>query len=366
MRTNTSDRMLYGGCGCVVAALIALALCISLPIVGNDYYQSEYCWFPPSGPNVEVVVSACDNPSLRSLSPDGKYMIYVTYQSESWLRNLETGEVRPTLAGSHWLNNNLVLGGAVWGGVGEQQAKFAIWDVTDDSITPIQWVQGIEGATTRLEDGSQMFSSEVVQWFQNAEQVYYIKQKKWAIALGADFKNHSETNYILASRTSGQYWKPESILDFLADNYISYTEIDRTIINGSARESSDGRFIVRSDGFFTADGQKIGPYIEAGPAVYGWAYDDSGVYAQHIRSGEMWVIPKAQPILKINLPLEYMSPEAQATETMRQLQLTQQKQARQRQDAIMFGGVIVALLMLLGGGWFFWRRRKIKGTQPQA
>jgi len=346
-----------------------LALCISLPIIWHEYYQLEHCWFPPNGPNVEVVVSACDNPSLRSLSPDGKYMIYVTDQSASWLLNLNTGEVRPArTTGPYWLNSEMILSGEVWGGVGEERGEFSILDVTDGSLTPLQWVQGIAGTTTRLEDGSQMFSSEVVQWFQNAEHVYYIQQKKWAIALGPDFKNHPESNYILASRRSGQYWKPESILVFLTDNHISYIEIDRTL-SGSAGVSHDGRFIARFDGFFTADGQEIGPmydftnYMEGSPVAYSWAHDDSGVYVQYDRGWDMWTIPKVQPILKINLPPEYMSPAARAAAEAYQLRSAQQKQARQRQGAIMWGSVVVALIVLLSGGWLVWRHIKHRGPK---
>jgi hypothetical protein len=48
--------------------------------------------------------------------------------------------------------------------------------------------------------------------------------------------------------------------------------------------------------------------------VYGWAYDDSGIYAQGYQSGTGWVFPPepeiAQPILKLNLPLEYLSQAA--------------------------------------------------------
>ncbi len=359
MRANAPSRVPYWGCGCIVAAVAMLALCISLPIVWNDYYQLEYCWFPPSGPNVEVVVSACDNPSLRSLSPDGKHMIYVTDQSESWLRNFSTGEVRPALitAAPIWLDNQFVLGTS------------AVWDVRDDSLTQLQWVESMEGTTSRLEDGTLVFSSEVVEWFQRAEHVYYVPEFPIrAIALSSDFKNHPESNYLLKTPSTSRAGDDQAILTFLEENDIPYIEIGK-MLSGSAWASHDGRLIARFDGFFTAEGEKIGPmydftnYMEGSPVAYGWAHDDSGVYVQYDRGWDMWTIPKAQPILKINLPPEYMSPAARAAAEAYQLQLAQQKQARQRQGVMTWGSLAGAVVVLLGGGWLVWRRRKKKSPR---
>ncbi len=103
-------------------------------------------------------------------------------------------------------------------------------------------------------------------------------------------------------------------------------------------------------------------YMEGSPVAYGWAHDGSGVYVQYDLSGGMWVIPKVQPILKINLPPEYMSPEARATAEY-QLQLAQQKQARQRQGVMTWGSLAGAVVVLLGGGWLVWRRRKKKSPR---
>jgi hypothetical protein len=261
-----------------------------------------------------------------------------------------------------------MIGGAVWGGVGDERGEFGVWDVTDNSVISVQWVQGTEGTTTRLEDGTQIFSPEVVEWFRSAESVYYVRWESWAVALGPDFKTHPENNYILASRRSGQYWDPESILTFLNDNHIAYIEVDKEFFSGSAGPSHDGRFIARFDGFFTSDGQEIGPlydsiaYLVGSPVAYGWAYDDSGVYVQYLEGGTLWIFPqlprKKQPILKINLPIEYLSPEARASEETRWEQ--EQRESLQR---VAFW---IILTIVTAGLVAFWRLRKHKNTKEVA
>src|SRR5690242_9608505 len=96
---------------CII--LLALILCIGLPIAGLEVYIWQYCLFPPSGPNVEVVVSACKSPRLLSISPDGRYISYGTVSGDQrWLLDTLTNEFHADAScGDWWLDNTIRLGG---------------------------------------------------------------------------------------------------------------------------------------------------------------------------------------------------------------------------------------------------------------
>ncbi|HEU0293374.1 MAG TPA: hypothetical protein VFR47_11600 [Anaerolineales bacterium] len=330
------------------AILIALIFCVSLPVVWLEVYIWQYCLFPPNSPNVEVVVSACDNPTIKMMSPDGRYLPYSVVTSkgyESWVLDTVTGERQlDTTCGNWWLNNTLKLGGITK--TAKYPGEFTICDITDGTKIAVEW----------SEDTIEV-PEEVVERFRDAEQVYYISFSRWAIALGPDFKNHPEQVYVLAEG----YDPTHSVLNFLKDNQISYQEINYPN-EGKRRVSHNGRFVTKlfgEDGFYTAEGTKIGPLYDNFSrdypgccTTYGWAYDDSGVYAQaHIQSGGMFPNPTPrQPILKLDLPQEYLTPAA------RQALNVYQNHARVE----MMIKVLVLILLLLAGLWFFWWRRKVK------
>lgn len=336
--------------GCKI--LVMLILCISLPIVWLEVYIWQHCLWPPSGPNVEIIVSACKSPRLYSVSPNGRYILYLAdYHGkyQSLLQDTTTGEERPAFAsGRFWLSNTLFLDEGY-----PPQTRVA--DLSNESLTSLQWVQDMEGTTTQLANGSETYSSEVVKWFRNASQVYYIPRRRWAIALGPDFKAHPENNYILANRA---YDFTNSILKFLKEHRIAYREIGYPN-NGSDLISHNGRYVMPflgPDGFYTAEGTRIGPFYDfirdhRCCLAYGWAYDDSGIYVQGSTVGSGFMLPfpgQVQPILKLNLPPEYLSPAA------RQVQRSRQNQARMA----LIIQALVLIMLLVTGSWFFWRRKR--------
>ena len=328
--------------------LVALILGIGLPIVWLEAYTWQHCVFPPSGSNVEVVVSACKNPTIKMISPDGRYLPYSVVTAnghESWVLDTVTGEQQlDTSCGNWWLNNTLKLGGITQ--TLNYSGGFTVCDINDGTKVSIEWSEGISEIT-----------DPVVKRFQNAQQVYYISINRWAVALGPDFKTHPEQAYVLAERYG--YDPTNSVLKFLKDNQISYHEVSYPN-EGSKLVSHNGRFVTKlfgEDGFYTLDGTKIGPlydnFIREYPGcctTYGWAHDDSGIYAQaYIQSGGMFPNPTPrQPILKLNLPPEYLSPTALQTQEARQ------KQAR----IALIIQVSILILLLMAGVWFFWWRNR--------
>jgi hypothetical protein len=351
-----TDEMKKYGC----SILVALILCMGLPIIWLEFYRMHHCLFPPSGPNVEVIVSACEWPIMTDLSPDGRYISYwtaTTNGSQSWLLDTVTGERRKnTSCGISWLTNAVRLG--AWTPSDGYSWEFKVCDINDGSEVSAQWVEGMAGTVTQQGDGTRIYDPKVVQWFQNAEQVYFIAWHRWAVALGPDFKSHPENNYVMAIPRRGSYWIEDDILKLLNDNQIAYTVISYPN-SGYAGVSHNGQFATPlfRDGFYTVDGTRIGPlygnltngYKECCTA-YGWAYDDSGIYVQGdtVGSGGMFPYPaKAQPILKLNLPDEYLSPAALQTQEVRQ------NQARR---ALLIR--ISTMVLLPAGIWFFWWRKR--------
>src|SRR5262245_17293103 len=115
--------------GCVFLGLLAVAGCAW---VFRQLFPD--CNAPLDNPNLEVVISACRNPHLRSTSPDGKYMVYGTEERDGglWLRNLMTGEEQPLFATSdYWISSEWLLQETKYKDVRE----FQIFDVRTKSQT---------------------------------------------------------------------------------------------------------------------------------------------------------------------------------------------------------------------------------------
>jgi len=344
--------------GCII--LVVLIFCVSLPIVWLEAYTEQYCWFPPRDPTIQVIVSACDHPTLGMMSPDGRYLPYTILTArgyEAWVLDTVTGQRQgDTSCGEWWLSKTLKLGGYTQ--AVDTPGKFTVCDIIDGTKIAAQWVEAIPGTTTQSADGTETFSAEVVEWFRNAEQVYYISFRQWAVALGPDFKVHPERVYVLASED----YYPNSILKFLKDNQITYTEID---FPNQRPQSHGGRFIasfVWREGFnfFTvADEHLISkaelPDLALDTLYAGWAYDDSGIYILSRAGGSLIIPPlleKKQPILKIYLPPEYL------TQTARQELAAYQKQAR-TVLVVRISGLI--FLVVAGLAFFWWGKKENRG-----
>jgi hypothetical protein len=272
---------------------------------------------------------------------------------------LVTGEERfPYTTGGAWLEDGLLLPR----GFPDEGAGIEIWDVRDNTRTRLQWVQGIEGTMSRREDGTPVFSSQVVEWFRNAAKVYCVQDM--AVALGPEFKTYPEHNYVLAVPPTSYGMDRIAIELFLKDNQIACTKIAPFEDHHVSR---NGRFVVKvSDryqvSFFTIEDTSIVnvDFPRTGDmGRFTWAYDNSGFYSQMREGGAIFVLPlipnPISPIMKAWLPKEYLSPEArQARESWEA-----REQIAKTQSAIVFWfGVAVLVLLPLGIlGWRGWVRR---------
>lgn len=263
-----------------------------------------------------------------------------------------------SVAAHYWLNDSLVL--QTTGGSDNWQ--FLVYDLTDGTKTPLQWIYGRHNFT------------RVLPAFQQAEIVYFAPDKRdnFAIALMPNFKDLPASNYVLTLPPTfqGGLGEEESIVNFLQDNHIPYIELrSKYFYRSPPLPSHDGRLVAKASRITDQAGNIIVQPTDSLSPITGWAHDDSGVYLQHPMTGGpvsvmtpflLW--PKDQPILKLKVPLQYLSPEARAAEEARQ---AEQRAAQQRQGIITWGSVAGALAVL-GGGWLIRRRRKNKGTRPQA
>lgn len=294
--------------GYVVLPILLVTICVW----GASSLLFSNCDALPEDPNVEVVISACRKPHLYSISPDGKYLVYGAEKQGIWLQNLNTGEEQAlSAAGHYWLSDQWLLQEADIQG----ERLFWVFDVRDGTQTPLQWVHGMPGMTSRLDDETLVFSPEVLIRFQKAETVYFVPESlKIAVALAPDFKTHPEDSYVLATPRSYRGRDPEAITAFLTDNDISYVEIKNKYYYypPDPLPSHNGHFIATGTRIMTPAGKVVVQTQELFGVIYGWAHDDSGVYFQlpRLRNGPflmlLFRVGKAEPILKLKVPEKYL------------------------------------------------------------
>jgi hypothetical protein len=322
----------------VVFVVLPLGGCVGWFVIG--YHRT--CWFPPLGPNVQLLVSACERPDFISISTDGRYLLYShippgTTQHERRILDFQTNQSQlDPGCGDLWLDGTKRF--ADTQNVNGLIVSAEICDLQDLSRTPVRWVPRIHDTMTKDEKGvwvfnpqgtmyrnekkEWVFSDEVITWFREAAQVYYIPERYWAIAVAQDYKAHADQNVLLSIPNSSDSL---TVLKFLKDNHISYQPIyainaprvshnRRHIVTGSS--DCPGRVCVQiveradpNQSDSDMSGRVLAKYeywkgwwTAQGPSYVGWVYDDSGVVFQLINHEPFAAAGPIQPILRLNIP----------------------------------------------------------------
>lgn len=357
------------------ACLTLFFIVVVLPLVGCFgwmYIGSiRNCWFPPSSANIQLVVSACEAPMLTSVSPDGRYVAYYLRArsnlsaSPYQIIDLRTSQVHYEPRAEegegfgYWLDSNLRL---VIRRTPEADrlagAEYSIFNVRDDTQTPIKWVFGMENTLIRKSNGGVefnprglayrdaemrlQFQPKVVTWFRNASQVYYIDQNEGiVVALASDWKTNPDNSYVLdwpRSRSGGKIDDNKAFRRFLDENHIPYQVIKVYNDPLTSSGSHDGRLFFLDTTYYDCPSllsvfsqiclrlveprtqPAKYPYTDSAvlsefryapllwlagpPFTWGWAYDDSGVIFQLRRDAAFSGDGPTQPILKLNIPKE--------------------------------------------------------------
>ena len=143
------------------------------------------------------------------------------------------------------------------------------------------------------------------------------------LTLGPDFRNQPDKNFTL-DRFDIPGRDPDRVEKFLTEHNVAYYTVGHHYLVESM--SSSGEFVARRDGIFSNDTGEL--IVESYSQIpnrlglgaflpRGWVYDDSGViltysgsvYAIQIRFIiRVGFIEIPQPVLKLNVPENYLSP----------------------------------------------------------
>lgn len=240
--------------------------------------------------------------------------------TSTYLLDLQTEEKIPfTLqeGSNHFLTDDLIFHSFY----GDDEY---IWDIATDKQYPIQ-------RFTRMRSNAylngELNLKMLAEALRDAKNVFLIDDDN-IIAVVSDFRNHPESNFnILRGDFPGR--DANRTEQFLQENEITYHYISDSFSDEAI--SPDGRFIARHDGIYLIEAnQKIvegysatgfyrsysGKYF----SVRGWTYDGTGViYSKFldpclIEVGLIFMdevgcfIQVPQPLLKLNLPDEYLFP----------------------------------------------------------
>jgi hypothetical protein len=253
---------------------------------------------------VDVIVPACHQ-SYVELSPSGR-LLKVNQEtsgfSSSYLLDLQTMQEVPAQSFSGFLTDDLWLV--------EKGLEDYIINRTTGEQYPIK--------IFRLWQDNSYVNEEpnlelLISALQQAEQIFFTQNNDTVVVL---MPNHSKSFTFDRSDIPGG--EPNKVDRFLQENNISY----QSVVSGFMNElvSPDGRFVARTDGIYLIEtGQKITEGYSL--SVRGWIYDGSGVIYSHALGrcllrvalpftddiGCFRRVP--QPVLKLNVPEEYLLPE---------------------------------------------------------
>lgn len=289
------------------------------PLASEEARYPEY---------VDVIVPACKHRGSL-LSPSGRLLHFRTkelWKSSSYLLDLQTMENIDVTDQpfSTFLTDDLWFAESAYAGTLD-----TIFDRRTGKEYPIQKFRyWREDSYANGEPNLELLVAALRQ----AEQIYFTQTSNdTVVVLMPNFLAKPDQNFIFSrSDIRGGEFNTR-VEQFLQENNIVYETIPERIPYPNERISPDGRFIARLDGIYlVGTGQKIvegyvvrgfyHPYSGKYFGVMGWTYDGTGVvYAKFISpcliETNFFIyeetgcfIEVSQPVLKLNVPEEYLIP----------------------------------------------------------
>lgn len=257
---------------------------------------------------VDVIVSACQNPIRSRISPSGRFL-YVSQENtgliSTFLLDLQTGErvdVDTTgQSSSSFLTDNLWY-------IEKGLDKYII-----DGTTGVQYpIEKFVFSRPDAQIKRNINQPLLLESLQHTEQIFLIgPSTDTVVALPSDFRTHPE-QIVLFDRFDLPDFTTEQ---FLQKNHISY----QTVLPNYPHEvvSPNGKWIARDDGIYLLETNQM--IAKAPPSfVNGWISNGEGaIYSSYgrcfIHRGlpladdigcELWV---RQPVLLLRVPAKYLS-----------------------------------------------------------
>lgn len=268
--------------------------------------------------HVDVIVPACLY-TISIHSPSGR-MLYVQEKSSSYLLNLQTAQKTPfTLPAetNYFLTDNLIFH-TFYG-----DNEFVL-DITTGRQYPVKRFARLN---SEVYINGEISLNLLAEELRRAKDVFLIDDDL-ILALGSDSDPSPATNFL-----TGRFGIPGTAQDrleqFLQENGIPYYQVLDLFPNEVT--SPNGMFIARNDGNYLretdqkiVDGYSASGYVRSYSGKYltlrGWTYDSSGaLYSAGLPPCLLETgffvfdypgcfIRVPQPLLKINMPEEYLLP----------------------------------------------------------
>ncbi len=317
--------------------LLNLSINLGLILLCGGVSTLAFCrsWFRL--PNTEVVVSACEDMTVKDSEPSGQ-MLWIRelgneeeYLLNQYFLDLRTGERKPVPAiiyehfEAKYFRGKLLTPDLVWLEGSYHQPDDVdykphfILDLRDGNRYPLldlTW----HFSNKRLENGE--LHPDLLAYFLNAEQVFISREENRVIALASDFHQYPERNVIFSQYSLGSNSldakNGELLEQLMTELGVDYQILDVSLYYAGI-PSPSGNFVVRNDAIYLADGDI--PILEKerggfGGYFKGWYYDDSGIVVirptRYLFSGPLFedgsvrILKIPQPVLKLRLPEEYL------------------------------------------------------------
>lgn len=278
---------------------------------------------------VDVVVPACRYGGVW-LSPSGRLLYVREIEDEStstYLMNLQSQEKTPFFIpeGSyHFLTDDLMF---LWVDCGKgYECGYFILDLKTGKQYPLRRFLNLRPDAYQY---GKVDLEILVDYLKGAKDVFLIDAVggggEVIVALNSDFGIFPERNFFISSPLSDYDSDSEEL--FLQNNNIDYYYVS-AMFPGEAI-SPDGRFIARSDGIYlTATDQKIVEEYSSNRyyrwyrwgffSVRGWTHDGTSVIYSTFLTPCLVEVPildeigcfksVPQPLIKLKVPEEYLSP----------------------------------------------------------